>query len=152
MVIEDASVNDAFWNRLVDIRYVSKSDKKICSLESTATSRMILMISQYGSLQHNCHRDGYCCMGWVQVHLDEVWFGVGSSYRLSHTKCQKTWVLRWRLCSSKAYLHAVEEVHCTGYEAVCTLHIMIRANHQLKYRINGKKSNYADWVLNSIEA
>ena len=43
VIIEDAIVNDAFCNakyRLVDIRY-QKVIKEDCSLESTATSRMI---------------------------------------------------------------------------------------------------------------
>ena len=45
----------------------------------------------------------------------------------------------------KQSITAVEEVHCTEYETVCTLDIMVCANHQLKYRINAKKHNQIEF-------
>ena len=84
----------------------------------------------------------------------EVRFGVGGSYSnfksygeiVSH-QVSKNLSAEVEI-APKQSVTAVEEVHCTEYETVCTLDIMIRANHQLKYRINARKSNQID----SIEA
>ena len=168
VVIEVASVNDAFCNakyRLVDIKYqkvMNSRRRRLLSRKHSYFKNDSIDKSVRFTFNKNVTDTATVCFGTTKGYTlgvlagvsagppgGGVQFGVGGSYSnfksygeiVAH-QVSKNLSAEVEI-TPKQCVTAVEEVHCTEYEAVCTLDIMICASHQFKYRINGKKPSHA---------
>ena len=167
-VIEVASVNDAFCNakyRLIDTKYqkvMNSRRRRLLSRKHSHFKNDSNDRSVRFTFNKNVTDTATVCFGTTKGYTLEVLagvsagppgggvqFGVGGSYsnfksygEIVSQQVSKNLSAEVEV-APKQSVTAVEEVHCTEYEAVCTLDVMICASHQFKYRINGKKPGHA---------